>query len=86
MLPSLQSVTVKDILVLGTSLQSATAGQSISILLEEYYEIVPDVTAALAAAASLKQPLTKRGIARSVSLFTCCIATSCEKSSNYTDL
>lgn len=33
-------------------------------------EIVPGVTAALAAAASTKQPLTKRGIARSVAFFT----------------
>lgn len=34
------------------------------------YEIVPGITAALAAAASARRPLTKRGIARSVSLFT----------------
>ncbi|MFZ6850059.1 uroporphyrinogen-III C-methyltransferase [Undibacterium sp. RuRC25W] len=34
------------------------------------YEIVPGITTALAAAASVKQPLTKRGIARSVALFT----------------
>ncbi|MBO9536143.1 uroporphyrinogen-III C-methyltransferase [Herbaspirillum sp.] len=34
------------------------------------YEIVPGITAALAAAASAKRPLTRRGIARSVSLFT----------------
>ncbi|HYD62275.1 MAG TPA: uroporphyrinogen-III C-methyltransferase [Noviherbaspirillum sp.] len=33
-------------------------------------EIVPGVTAALAAAASSKQPLTKRGVARSVAFFT----------------
>src|SRR6476620_9527750 len=33
-------------------------------------EIVPGITAALAAAASTRQPLTKRGIARSVALFT----------------
>ncbi|HYD95174.1 MAG TPA: uroporphyrinogen-III C-methyltransferase [Noviherbaspirillum sp.] len=33
-------------------------------------EIVPGVTAALAAAASSKQPLTRRGIARSVAFFT----------------
>jgi uroporphyrin-III C-methyltransferase len=33
-------------------------------------EIVPGITAALAAAASARQPLTKRGIARSVALFT----------------
>lgn len=33
-------------------------------------EIVPGITAALAAAASSKQPLTKRGIARSVAFFT----------------
>jgi uroporphyrin-III C-methyltransferase len=33
-------------------------------------EIVPGITAACAAAASSKQPLTKRGIARSVAFFT----------------
>ncbi|HSY28975.1 MAG TPA: SAM-dependent methyltransferase, partial [Burkholderiaceae bacterium] len=33
-------------------------------------EIVPGITTALAAAASSKQPLTKRGIARSVAFFT----------------
>lgn len=33
-------------------------------------EIVPGITAALAAAASTKQPLTRRGVARSVSFFT----------------
>lgn len=33
-------------------------------------EIVPGITAALAAAASTRQPLTKRGIARSVAFFT----------------
>jgi len=33
-------------------------------------EIVPGITAALAAAASAKQPLTKRGVARSVGFFT----------------
>jgi len=33
-------------------------------------EIIPGVTAALAAAASTKQPLTKRGVARSVAFFT----------------
>lgn len=35
-----------------------------------YYEIVPGITTALAAAASVRQPLTKRGVARSVALFT----------------
>jgi uroporphyrin-III C-methyltransferase len=34
------------------------------------YEIVPGITAALAAAAYAKQPLTKRGVARSVAFFT----------------
>jgi uroporphyrin-III C-methyltransferase len=34
------------------------------------YQIVPGITTALAAASSAKQPLTKRGIARSVALFT----------------
>jgi uroporphyrin-III C-methyltransferase len=33
-------------------------------------EIVPGITAALAAASSAKQPLTKRGVARSVAFFT----------------
>ncbi|NEX62066.1 uroporphyrinogen-III C-methyltransferase [Noviherbaspirillum galbum] len=34
------------------------------------YDIVPGITAAMAAAASTKLPLTKRGIARSVAFFT----------------
>lgn len=34
------------------------------------YEIVPGITTAFAAAASIKQPLTKRGIARNVAFFT----------------
>lgn len=41
--------------------------------LEEHgidYEVVPGITAAMAAAASAKQPLTKRGVARSVAFFT----------------
>lgn len=33
-------------------------------------EVVPGITAALAAAASTRQPLTKRGVARSVAFFT----------------
>ena len=33
-------------------------------------EVVPGITAALAAAASSRQPLTKRGVSRSVALFT----------------
>jgi uroporphyrin-III C-methyltransferase len=33
-------------------------------------EIVPGITAAVAAAASMQQPLTKRGVARSVAFFT----------------
>jgi uroporphyrin-III C-methyltransferase len=33
-------------------------------------EVIPGITAALAAAASARQPLTKRGIARSVAFFT----------------
>jgi uroporphyrin-III C-methyltransferase len=37
-------------------------------------EIVPGITSALAAAASTKQPLTKRGIARSVAFFTSSVA------------
>lgn len=37
-------------------------------------DIIPGITAALAAAASTKQPLTKRGVARSVAFFTSSIA------------
>lgn len=37
-------------------------------------EIIPGITAALAAAASTKQPLTKRGVARSVAFFTSSVA------------
>lgn len=37
-------------------------------------EIIPGITAALAAAASTKQPLTRRGVARSVAFFTSSIA------------
>lgn len=35
-----------------------------------HFEIVPGITTALAAAASVQRPLTKRGVARSVALFT----------------
>lgn len=35
-----------------------------------HFEIIPGITTALAAAASVRQPLTKRGVARSVALFT----------------
>ena len=34
------------------------------------YEIIPGITTAFAAAASIKQPLTKRGVARNVAFFT----------------
>lgn len=34
------------------------------------YEIVPGITTAFAAAAAIKQPLTKRGVARNVAFFT----------------
>jgi len=34
------------------------------------FEIVPGITTAFAAAASIKQPLTKRGVARNVAFFT----------------
>jgi len=34
------------------------------------FEVVPGVTTAFAAAASIKQPLTKRGVARNVAFFT----------------
>lgn len=37
-------------------------------------EIVPGITTALAAAAASKQPLTKRGVARSVAFFTSSVA------------
>lgn len=37
-------------------------------------EIVPGITAALAAAASTRQPLTRRGVARSVAFFTSSVA------------
>lgn len=37
-------------------------------------EIIPGITAALAAAASTKQPLTRRGVARSVAFFTSSVA------------
>jgi uroporphyrin-III C-methyltransferase len=35
-----------------------------------YVEVVPGITTALAAAAATKQPLTKRGVSRSVAFFT----------------
>jgi uroporphyrin-III C-methyltransferase len=38
------------------------------------FEIVPGITAALAAAASTRQPLTRRGVARSVAFFTSSVA------------
>ena len=34
------------------------------------YEIIPGITTAFAAAAAIKQPLTKRGVARNVAFFT----------------
>ncbi|WP_347327590.1 uroporphyrinogen-III C-methyltransferase, partial [Ralstonia pseudosolanacearum] len=34
------------------------------------YEVVPGITAALAAASAIRQPLTKRGVARSVAFVT----------------
>lgn len=37
-------------------------------------EVVPGITTALAAAAATKQPLTKRGVARSVAFFTSSVA------------
>ncbi|WP_019141519.1 uroporphyrinogen-III C-methyltransferase [Noviherbaspirillum massiliense] len=37
-------------------------------------EVIPGITTALAAAASTKQPLTKRGVARSVAFFTSSVA------------
>jgi len=42
------------------------------------YEIVPGITAALAAASAIRQPLTKRGVARSVAFVTQAKATDPE--------
>lgn len=48
------------------------ADEELSALEEEdiEVEVVPGITAAIAAAASTRQPLTKRGIARSIAFFT----------------
>lgn len=55
-----------DPMLFGRADEELTALESAGIS----YEIVPGITTALAAAASVRQPLTKRGIARSVALFT----------------
>lgn len=55
-----------DPMLFGRADEELTALESAGIA----YEIVPGITTALAAAASVRQPLTKRGIARSVALFT----------------
>lgn len=55
-----------DPMLFGRADEELTALESAGIA----YEIVPGITTALAAAASVRQPLTKRGVARSVALFT----------------
>ena len=55
-----------DPMLFGRADEELNALESVGIA----YDIVPGITTALAAAASVKQPLTKRGIARSVALFT----------------
>ncbi|MDP1980441.1 uroporphyrinogen-III C-methyltransferase [Undibacterium sp.] len=55
-----------DPMLFGRADEELTALESAGIA----YEIVPGITTALAAAASVQQPLTKRGVARSVALFT----------------
>ncbi|MFZ6730666.1 uroporphyrinogen-III C-methyltransferase [Undibacterium sp. Ji42W] len=55
-----------DPMLFGRADEELTALESAGI----EYEIVPGITTALAAAASVRQPLTKRGVARSVALFT----------------
>ncbi|BBB67273.1 uroporphyrin-III C-methyltransferase [Undibacterium sp. YM2] len=55
-----------DPMLFGRADEELTALESAGI----DYEIVPGITTALAAAASVRQPLTKRGVARSVALFT----------------
>ncbi|MFZ6722375.1 uroporphyrinogen-III C-methyltransferase [Undibacterium sp. Ji49W] len=55
-----------DPMLFGRADEELTALESAGV----NYEIVPGITTALAAAASVRQPLTKRGIARSVALFT----------------
>ncbi|RZI41217.1 uroporphyrinogen-III C-methyltransferase [Herbaspirillum sp. HC18] len=56
----------------GDPMMFGRADEELRVLEEEGidFEIIPGITAALAAAASSKQPLTKRGIARSVAFFT----------------
>lgn len=55
-----------DPMLFGRADEEMRALESASIA----FEIIPGITTALAAAASVKQPLTKRGIARNVTLFT----------------
>jgi uroporphyrin-III C-methyltransferase len=55
-----------DPMLFGRADEELTALEAAGIAVE----IVPGITAALAAAASTRQPLTKRGIARSVAFFT----------------
>lgn len=55
-----------DPMLFGRADEELTALESAGIS----YDIVPGITTALAAAASVRQPLTKRGVARSVALFT----------------
>jgi uroporphyrin-III C-methyltransferase len=55
-----------DPMLFGRADEELTALESANI----NYEIVPGITTAFAAAAALRQPLTKRGVARNVAFFT----------------
>ena len=55
-----------DPMLFGRADEELTALESANI----YYEIVPGITTAFAAAAAIRQPLTKRGVARNVAFFT----------------
>ena len=55
-----------DPMLFGRADEELTALESAAIP----YEIVPGITTAFAAAAAIKQPLTKRGVARNVAFFT----------------
>lgn len=55
-----------DPMLFGRADEELTALESANI----HYEIVPGITTAFAAAAAIRQPLTKRGVARNVAFFT----------------
>lgn len=55
-----------DPMLFGRADEELRALESLGIVVE----VVPGITAALAAAASARQPLTRRGVARSVAFFT----------------